>query len=85
MLMKDRNTYSAVQAFSPSSAALLNLGPGGPYTCSLMECGEDGDLTINFKDGTTATASFIAGANWSFDKKAVASVTVVSGLFHLSA
>ncbi len=84
MLMKDRNTYSAVQAFAPSSAALLNLTTG-THKGNLMECGEDGDLTINFTDGTTATVSFIAGANWSFDEKAVASVTVVSGLFHLSA
>lgn len=81
MLIKDKKSYAAIQVFVPRKG-MCNLGAGGPYTGDNVHCVEDGDLTFNWPSGGTDTISCVAGADLGISFGAT--VTIVSGTFHIS-
>lgn len=89
MLMKDRNTHSAVQTFCPRAGKCNLEASAAKHTGNTVRCVEDGDLIYtwaDFDDDTSVvyppeTLSMVAGDDYAIRR---ATVTVVSGKFHIS-
>ena len=79
-LVKDRNSYAAIQAFAPREG-FCNLTTG-THKGSVAHCAADGDLIFTWKSGDTDTIACLAGDDLAINR--TATVTVSSGTFHIS-
>lgn len=77
MLLRDGAT-NLIQAM-PLTEGKIGITTGSVTNVSLIHCAVDGDLTLTFPSGTTATVSLEAGADRSVVKGT--SVAVTSGTF----
>lgn len=61
----------------------VNITSGNFKPTNLFLCVSDGDLTVNWKDGTSSVVTCASGEPYTFEKDEAESVDVTSGTFHL--